>query len=56
MNKNIDELDLNILKVLQNDARVPYKTIAEKLSVSVPTVTARVKTLTEKGIINGFYT
>jgi len=56
MNKNIDELDLNILKLLQNDARVPYKTIAEKLSVSVPTVTARVKTLTEKGIIKGFYT
>ena len=56
MNKNIDELDLNILKLLQNDARVPYKTIAEKLSVSVPTITARVKTLTEKGIIKGFYT
>lgn len=56
MNKTIDELDINILKILQNDARAPYKTIAEKLSVSVPTVTARVKALTEKGIIKGFYT
>ena len=56
MNKNVDELDLNILKILLSDARAPYKSIAEKLSVSVPTVTTRIKNLTEKGIIKGYYT
>jgi len=56
MNKTLDELDVNILKILQNDARIPYKSIAEKLSVSVPTVAARVKNMTDKGVIKGFFT
>lgn len=56
MNKTYDKLDFNILKLLQNDARASYKSIAEKLSVSVPTVAARVKNLTESGAIKGFFT
>ena len=56
MNKTYDKLDLNILKLLQNDARASYKSIAEKLSVSVPTIAARVKNLTDSGAIKGFFT
>lgn len=56
MNITYDKLDLNILKLLQNDARASYKSIAEKLSVSVPTIAARVKNLTDSGAIKGFFT
>lgn len=56
MNKTPDELDLNILKILQNDARASYKSIADKLSVSVPTIAARVKAMTDSGVIKGFFT
>lgn len=52
----IDELDLKILKILQNDARTPVKVIAEKIFASAPTVSARIESLTERGIIKGYYT
>ena len=53
---NIDEIDLKILRLLQNDARMPVKTIAEKIFASAPTVKARIESLTERGIIKGYYT
>lgn len=53
---NIDETDLKILRLLQNDARMPVKTIAEKIFASAPTVSARIESLTERGIIKGYYT
>ena len=52
----IDELDLKILRILQNDARMPVKAIAEKIFASAPTVRARIESLTERGIIKGYYT
>ncbi len=52
----IDELDLKILKILQNDARTPVKVIAEKIFASAPTVSTRIESLTERGIIKGYYT
>lgn len=52
----IDELDLKILRILQNDARMPVKAIAEKIFASAPTVSARIESLTERGIIKGYYT
>ena len=53
---NIDETDLKILRLLQNDARMPVKTIAQKIFTSAPTVSARIESLTQKGIIKGYYT
>lgn len=57
MKKNIlDEIDVKILSLLQKDARISVKTIAEKVFVSQPTVSARIDLLIKSGIIKGFYT
>ena len=53
---NIDEIDLKILRLLQNDARISVKAIAEQIYASAPTVKARIDSLTERGIIKGYYT
>lgn len=54
--ENIDETDLKILRLLQNDARISVKTIAEKIFASAPTVSSRIESLTKRGIIKGYYT
>ncbi len=54
-NTIIDEIDLKILKLLQDDARISVKSIAEKLFLSAPTVKSRMDTLKEKGVIKGYY-
>lgn len=53
---NIDEIDLKILRLLQNDARISVKAIAEQIYASAPTVKTRIESLTERGIIKGYYT
>lgn len=55
-NKDIDEIDLKILKILQNDARATVKAIAKELFISAPTVKTRIDDMTKKGIIKGYYT
>ena len=55
-NCTVDEIDLKILKLLQDDARVSLKAIADKLFLSAPTVKSRINEMTEKGIIKGYYT
>jgi Lrp/AsnC family leucine-responsive transcriptional regulator len=52
----LDETDIQILKALQNDGRESASHIAEKVNVSVPTVTERIRKLQESGIILGFQT
>lgn len=52
----VDEIDLKILKLLQDDARASVKAIADKLYLSAPTVKSRINEMTEKGIIKGYYT
>ena len=41
----VDETDLKILKLLQNDGRETASKIAEKLNLTVPTITERIKKL-----------
>jgi Lrp/AsnC family transcriptional regulator for asnA, asnC and gidA len=50
----IDELDHKILKLLQEDARLPFLEIAKKLKVSESTIRKRVQALKEKGVIKRF--
>ena len=45
-----------MLGLVQNDARVSLKSIAERVFVSTPTVAARIEDMTERGIIKGYYT
>ena len=52
----IDDIDLKILKLLQNNARVSIKSIADTLYLSAPTVKLRIKEMTKKGVIKGYYT
>ena len=52
----LDTTDIQILKALQNDGRESASHIAEKVNVSVPTVTERIRKLQENGIILGFQT
>ncbi len=49
--KNIDDLDRNIILALQDDARRPYKDIAEEFKVSEGTVKNRVTRLINRGIL-----
>jgi Lrp/AsnC family leucine-responsive transcriptional regulator len=52
----LDETDIQILKALQNDGRESASHIAEKVNVSIPTVTERIRKLQDSGIILGFQT
>lgn len=50
----LDELDTGILRLLTDDARLSFRSIAEKLGTTTPTVSARVRALEEMGIIRGY--
>ncbi len=51
----LDELDLNILKILQRNSRESFSEISKKLGVPEATVRYRVKKLVNSGVIKGFY-
>jgi DNA-binding Lrp family transcriptional regulator len=53
---DLDSTDVNILKHLQLNARLSFRELAGKVGVSVPTISARVSTLRELGIIRGYRT
>jgi DNA-binding Lrp family transcriptional regulator len=56
MNKrdHIDEVDKSILRMLQSDARLSYRTIAKELELSTGTVSHRVKRMMDNGTIRKF--
>ncbi|AUI66861.1 MULTISPECIES: transcriptional regulator AsnC [Glaesserella] len=49
----IDELDQQILRVLTQDARVPYAEMAKNFGVSAGTIHVRVEKMRQAGIIEG---
>lgn len=49
-----DDTDLEILRLLAEDARRPYCEIAEQVNLSARAVSARVEKLSERGIIRRF--
>ena len=51
---SIDQLDMKIIRSLSGNARKPYKTIAQELSVSDATVRKRVRKMLDEGIIKEF--
>ena len=55
MNKNydIDNVDLKILSLLTEDAKMPYTEVAKKVFVSGGTVHVRMRKLEEMGIVQG---
>jgi len=54
MKVKIDDIDREILRMLQDNSRVAFKRIAEKVGVSEATIFVRVKNLKKKGIIKRF--
>ncbi|MCP4761766.1 MAG: Lrp/AsnC family transcriptional regulator [archaeon] len=50
----IDEMDKLILKQLEIDARVSYRSIAKELGISVGTVHNRIAKLKKNGVLKGF--
>jgi Lrp/AsnC family transcriptional regulator for asnA, asnC and gidA len=54
MSAKTDEVDISLIKELQQDGRRSFREIAEKLNVAEGTVYNRVTKLREQGIIKGF--
>ncbi|QSX00738.1 AsnC family transcriptional regulator [Haloterrigena alkaliphila] len=52
--RDLDETDMEILRLLGEDARRPYSEIAERVGLSGPAVSDRVRRLEEAGVIEGF--
>lgn len=52
-NYDLDNLDVQILSILMEDASIPYTEIAKKLIVSGGTIHVRMKKMEELGIIRG---
>ena len=52
--RDLDETDMEILRLLGEDARRPYSEIAEAVGLSGPAVSDRVTRLEEAGVINRF--
>ena len=45
MKRELDTADRKIVELLQEDARLPLKSIADKVSLTSPTVSARIDRL-----------
>lgn len=52
----LDELDIKILKTLQQDGRTKRNELAEQVGLSLPSVSERLKKLEDNKIIEGYYT
>lgn len=54
MSLQLDRTDVEILELLQEDGRMMYKDIANRVGVSLPTVRARLKRLLDLGVVRKF--
>lgn len=54
MKHELDDIDRQIVTILQQDARLPLKVIADKVSLSSPTVSARIERLQKEHVITGY--
>ncbi|HDZ19043.1 hypothetical protein LCGC14_1650900 [marine sediment metagenome] len=52
--KSLDDIDRQILRILQKDARTSYREIQEQLGISIGTIHNRISKLKENGIIEGY--
>lgn len=50
----LDALDTRILSVLAQDARTPMRELAQKIGLSAPSTTERVRRLEAAGVIEGY--
>ena len=50
----LDQIDRRILSELTSDGRVSYRELGERVGLSAPAVTERVKRLERDGVITGY--
>ncbi|MBW8351264.1 Lrp/AsnC family transcriptional regulator [Bacillus sp. IITD106] len=51
----MDQIDIDMIRLLQEDGRISISELSKKLALSRPSVSERLKRLQEKGIIEGFF-
>lgn len=51
---NLDKIDVTLLESLQEDARIPVKSLTKKVFLSAPAISARIEKLEKQGIIKGY--
>ncbi|MGQ4667004.1 Lrp/AsnC family transcriptional regulator [Metabacillus halosaccharovorans] len=51
----MDQIDENIVRILQSNAKISMKDLAEAVHLSSPSVTERVRKLEEQQIIKGYH-
>ncbi len=56
MTNGFDEIDIKILDLLQENARIKRNEIGEKIGLSIPSVTDRLNKLEDNGIIEKYLT
>ncbi len=54
MKKELDDIDKNIIRILQENARTSYREIQDKLGISIGTIHNRISKLKENQIIEGY--
>lgn len=54
MSRELDQTDWHILAELQNDGRLSFKQLGQRVNLSSPAVAERVRRLEESGVITGY--
>lgn len=52
--EQLDQIDIKLIKLLQENARYSLKSLAEKVNLSTPAVSWRIEKLQDLGIIQGY--
>jgi Lrp/AsnC family transcriptional regulator for asnA, asnC and gidA len=52
--ETLDEIDVEIIKILQENAKTSYRVIQDKLNISIGTIHNRISKLEENKIIEGY--
>lgn len=52
--QKLDDIDLQILRILQEDSRTSYRKIADALGIAVGTVYNRIKRLEDEGVFKAY--
>ncbi len=51
----VDEIDWEILRILQENARLPFAEVGRQVGLTAPAVAERVRKLEEAGVIRGYH-
>jgi Lrp/AsnC family transcriptional regulator, leucine-responsive regulatory protein len=55
MSINLDEIDVSLLETLQTEGRIRRNDLAERVGLSLPAISDRLRKLEETGYITGYY-